>query len=84
MQTNLMQNPSYISPAIPFARAQGQRARVGAVLRGWGKSALRHWQNRKMIAELEALDDHLLADIGIPREAIRKHLAKAGAGTRAA
>lgn len=72
MYSYLMQKPEHISPAIPYMHAQSQRERLDVAMRSWLKTATRNWKRRKMIAELEAMDDHLLLDIGIPRRGIRK------------
>ena len=36
----------------------------------WGRSAMRNWKRRRMIAELNRLDDWILQDIGIIRDQI--------------
>lgn len=38
----------------------------------WWNRAIQTWQRRKMIAALGALNDHLLRDMGIPREEIER------------
>ena len=58
---------NYLSPSLPYVRAYHKRAKVVEVLRRWLRTANRHWQRRKMIATLEAMDDRTLKDIGIHR-----------------
>lgn len=48
-----------------------RRAFHTIILRGW-QAALAHWQRRRMIAALSALDDRTLRDIGIPRADIER------------
>jgi uncharacterized protein YjiS (DUF1127 family) len=43
------------------------RNRRPGILRLWIRKALLNWERRKMIAILQAMDDHLLRDIGIER-----------------
>jgi uncharacterized protein YjiS (DUF1127 family) len=47
-------------------------AKGGSAFGHWLGVATRHWQRRKMIASLEAMDDWLLRDIGVDRADIRK------------
>ena len=46
----------------------GDRVRAeNGLIRRWLGAAFRHWQRRKMIATLEAMDDRILRDIGLIR-----------------
>ena len=58
---------NYVSPFRPNVHTYRKRAKAGGVLRQWLLAANRHWQRRKMIAVLEAMDDSILKDIGICR-----------------
>lgn len=53
------------------AECSAQTQKRNALSRWWTR-AVRHWQRRKMIAALAALDDHILDDIGIPRGQIER------------
>ena len=46
---------------------QKSPAAKDSIWRRWSRSASQRWKRRKMIAALEAMDDHLLSDIGITR-----------------
>ncbi|MCK8462903.1 DUF1127 domain-containing protein [Aliiroseovarius sp. S1339] len=39
-------------------------------LRHWWRTAIRGWKRRKLIAALQALDDHVLRDMGVRRKDI--------------
>lgn len=63
----------YFSPAQPNPRADRTDAKAGdGVLRQWLRSAVRRRQRNRLIAELHAMDDRLLRDIGIYRGDIRR------------
>ncbi|WP_198144844.1 DUF1127 domain-containing protein [Pseudorhodobacter aquimaris] len=57
--------PSYPHPVI------GHNA-VGGLLRRWLTRSARTWQQRKMIAALNAMDNWMLRDIGIERSDIER------------
>ena len=76
MHPHLLHIAKDLSPAQPAPRRQVQRPKIGTALRSGLQAALRRWKQRKAIAELERLSDHMLHDIGVPRDEIRAHLTK--------
>lgn len=63
-----MLHRKYLSERKPDDLAHRERAKAsGGVLRGWLRATILQWQRRKMTARLQALDDRLLADIGMLR-----------------
>lgn len=63
-----------ISPSTPlFPAASGISKRGGrGGLRWFLTAAMRNWQRRKMIATFNAMDDHILSDIGLCRGDIER------------
>lgn len=50
-------------------------ARNHGAIRRWMHRVMSHWHQRKLIAALEAMDDRLLADVGLCRADIRRSVA---------
>lgn len=62
--------------AATFIASQRSVAATG-LLQGFVRSAMtmvRAWKNRRQLAYLSDLDDHLLADLGLTREDVRSAL----------
>lgn len=70
MYSYLMQNPDYISPALPHSGALRKRVKLRATLRAWLGRILHRWTRQRTIAALHALDDRTLGDIGLTRSDI--------------
>jgi uncharacterized protein YjiS (DUF1127 family) len=61
---------SHISLGNPVFSSAPETSARGGGLRHFLSAVMRRWQRRKMIATFDAMDDHILRDIGLRREDI--------------